>query len=57
MGLISTQKVITRASYYGRRLILQAGKRESVTAVELICAYSYSSPLCVIFKGKVALAD
>jgi hypothetical protein len=28
MGLISSQKVVTRAEYYGRRSILQLGNRE-----------------------------
>ena len=28
MGLISAQKVVTRAEYYGRRAILQLGNRE-----------------------------
>ena len=56
MGLISTQKVVTRAEYYGRRRLLQSGNREWVTAIEAICADSYSLPLCVIFKGKVAIA-
>lgn len=56
MGLISAQKVVTRAEYYSRRSILQPGNREWVTAVEAICADGYSLPLCVIFKGKVAIA-
>jgi hypothetical protein len=56
MGLISTQKVVTRAEYYGRRPILQAGNREWVTAIEAICADGYSLPPCIIFKGQVALA-
>jgi hypothetical protein len=55
MGLISAQKVVTRAEYYGRRSILQPGNREWVTAVEAICADGYSLPPCVIFKGKVAI--
>jgi hypothetical protein len=56
MGLISAQKVVTRAEYYGRRSILQPGNREWVTAIEAICADGYSLPPCVIFKGKVAIA-
>ena len=56
MGLISTQKAVTRAEYYSRRSILQPGNREWVTAIETICADSYSLPPCVIFKGKVAIA-
>ncbi|KAJ5240603.1 uncharacterized protein N7469_002194 [Penicillium citrinum] len=56
MGLISTQKVVTRAEYYGRRRLLQPGNREWVTVVEAICADGYSLPPCVIFKGKVAIA-
>lgn len=56
MGLISSQKVVTRAEYYGRRSILQPGNREWVTAIEAICADGYSLPPCVIFKGKVAIA-
>jgi hypothetical protein len=56
MGLISTQKVVTRAEYYGRRRLLQPGNREWVTAVEAICADGFSLPPCIIFKGKVAIA-
>jgi hypothetical protein len=57
MGLISSQKVVTRAEYYGRRRLLQPGNREWVTAIEAICADGYSLPPCVIFKGKVAIAS
>ncbi|CEJ58776.1 hypothetical protein PMG11_07422 [Penicillium brasilianum] len=53
MGLISSQKVVTRAEFYGRRRLLQPGNREWVTAIESICADGYSLPLCVIFKGKL----
>jgi hypothetical protein len=56
MGLISSQKVVTRAEYYGRRSLLQPGNREWVTAIEAICADGYSLPPCVVFKGKVAIA-
>jgi hypothetical protein len=56
MGLISSQKVVTRAEYYGRRRLLQPGNREWVTAVEAICADGFSLPPCIIFKGKVAIA-
>jgi hypothetical protein len=38
MGLISSQRVVTRAEYYGRRSILHPGNREWVTAIETICA-------------------
>jgi hypothetical protein len=53
MGLISAQKVVTRAEYYGRRSILQPGNREWVTAIEAISADGFSLPPCVIFKGQV----
>ena len=56
MGLISAQKVVTRAEYYGRRSILQPGNREWVTAIEAICADGYSLPPYVIFAGKVYIA-
>jgi hypothetical protein len=56
MGLISSQKVVTRAEYYGRRSILQPGNREWVTAIEAICADGYVLPPCVIFQGKVYIA-
>jgi hypothetical protein len=56
MGLISAQKVVTRAEYYSRRSILQPGNREWVTAIEAICADGYSLPPCVIFAGKVYIA-
>ena len=49
MGLISAQKVVTRAEYYSRRSILQPCNREWVTAIEAICADGYVLPLCVIF--------
>jgi hypothetical protein len=57
MGLISSQKVVTRAEYYGRRRLLQPGNREWVTTIEAICADGYSLPPCIILKGKVAMAD
>jgi hypothetical protein len=56
IGLISSQKVVTRAEYYGKRSILQPGNREWVTAIEAIYADGYSLPLYIIFKGKVAIA-
>ena len=56
MGLISAQKVVTRAEYYGRRSILQPGNREWVTAIEAVCADGYSLPPCVIFAGKVYIS-
>jgi hypothetical protein len=57
MGLISTQKVVTRIDMYGKgRRLLQPGNREWVTAIEAIGADGYSLPPCVIFKGKVAIA-
>lgn len=52
MGLISTQKVVARAEYYGRRSILQSGNREWATAIEVICADRSSLPLHVIFQAK-----
>ncbi|KAI2791755.1 hypothetical protein POX_c04633 [Penicillium oxalicum] len=56
MGLISSQKVVTRAEYYGRRSILQPGNREWVTAIEAICADGFSLPPCIIFKAQVYIA-
>jgi hypothetical protein len=56
MGARSSQKVVTRVDYYGRRSILQPGNREWVTVIEAICADGYSLPPCVIFKAKVAIA-
>jgi hypothetical protein len=57
MGLISTQKVVTRAEMYGNgRRLLQPGNREWVTAIEAIGADGYSLPPYVIFKAKVAIA-
>ncbi|KAJ5568122.1 hypothetical protein N7450_010608 [Penicillium hetheringtonii] len=56
MGLISSQKVVTRAEYYGRRSVLQPGNREWVTAIETICADGYSLPPCIIFKGQIYIA-
>ncbi len=49
IGLISAQKVVTRAEYYSRRSILQAGNREWVTAIETICADGYTLPPYIIF--------
>jgi hypothetical protein len=57
MGLISSQKVVTRAEYYSRRSILQPGNREWVTAIETIFADGYSLPPCIIFKGSVYIAS
>jgi hypothetical protein len=48
--------VVTRAEYYGRRSILQPGDREWITAIEAICADGHSLPLCVVFRGEVAIA-
>ena len=56
IGLISTQELVTRAEYYGRRRLLQSGSREWVIALEANCADGYSLPPCVIFKGKVTTA-
>jgi hypothetical protein len=57
MGLISTQKVVTRAELYGNgRRILQPGNRDWVTAIEAIGADRYSLPPYVIFKGKIVVA-
>jgi hypothetical protein len=56
MGLISAQKVVTRAEYYGRRSILQPGNREWVTAIESICADGYSLPPCIVFQAKVYIS-
>jgi thiazole synthase ThiGH ThiG subunit len=56
MGLISSQKIVTRAEYYDRRSILQPGNPEWVTAIEAICADGYILPPYVIFKDKVAIA-
>ena len=56
MGLISAQKVVTRAEYYGRRSILQPGNRQWVTAIESICSDGYLLPPCIIFKGQVYIA-
>jgi hypothetical protein len=55
IGLISSQKVVTRAEYYGRRSLLQLGNREWVTTIEAICVDGYSLPLYIVFKGKVAI--
>ncbi|CEO58510.1 hypothetical protein PMG11_03229 [Penicillium brasilianum] len=53
MGLVSTQKVVTRAEICGRPRLLQSGNRECVTTIEAISADGYSLPLCVIFKAKL----
>jgi hypothetical protein len=55
MGLISSQKVVTRAKYYGRRSLLQLGNREWVTTIEVIYVDGYSLPLYIVFRGKVAI--
>ena len=55
IGRVSSQKVVIRAKYYGRRSLLQPGNREWVTAIEAICVDSYSLPPCIIFKGKVVI--
>ncbi|OGE47182.1 hypothetical protein PENARI_c057G04216 [Penicillium arizonense] len=53
MGLIATAKIVTRAEYYGRRVLLQPGNRAWVTTIECINASGWALPPCVIFKGKV----
>ena len=53
IGLITTAKVVTRAEYYGRRVLLQPGNRAWVTTIECINASGWALPPCVIFKGKV----
>lgn len=53
MGPISSARVVTRAEYYGRRVVLQPGNRTWVTTIESICADGFSLPPCIIFKGKV----
>ena len=52
MGLTATAKVITRAEYYGWRL-LKPGNREWVTAIECTNASGWALPPCIIFKGKI----
>jgi hypothetical protein len=52
MGLIATAKVVTRAEFYGRRLLLQPGNREWVTSIECIGASGFYLPPLVIFKAK-----
>jgi hypothetical protein len=52
MGLISAQKVVTRAEYHGRRAILQPGNREWVTVIESISAAGFALQPCIIFKAK-----
>jgi hypothetical protein len=53
MGLIATAKVITKSEYYGRRLVLQPGNREWVTAIEYTSAWGWALSPLIIFKGKV----
>ncbi|KAJ5579401.1 hypothetical protein N7450_008268 [Penicillium hetheringtonii] len=56
MGLILSQKVVTRAEYYGRRSILQSDNREWVIAIETIYADGYLLSPCIIFKGQIYIA-
>jgi hypothetical protein len=52
MGLIATHKVVTRAEYYGRRLVKQPGNREWVTSIECMNSTGFVLPPIIIFKGK-----
>ena len=52
MGLVSTDKVVIRAEYYGQQVVLQPGNHEWVTVVESINASGWVLPPCMIFKGK-----
>jgi hypothetical protein len=52
MGLIAIARVVTRAGFYGRRALLQAGNREWVTTIKSINATGWALPPTVIFKGK-----
>lgn len=49
IGLISAQKLVTRAEYYNRRSILQPENRDWVTAIETICSDKSSLLPCIIF--------
>ena len=53
MGLTATAKAVTRAEYYGRRLVLQLGNREWVSTIESISASGWALPPTIIFKGKL----
>ena len=44
MGLISSQKVVLQAEYYGRSYFPQLGNCKWVTTIEAICADGYSVP-------------
>ena len=53
MRLTATAKVATRSEYYSRRVVLQPGNREWVTAIESTNALGWALPPCIIFKGKI----
>lgn len=57
MGLISAQKVVTRAEYYGRRSILQSGNCKWITAIESICVDSYLLLLYIVFQNKIYISS
>ena len=52
MGVISSTRVVTRAEYYGKAKLLQAGNREWVTTIECIHASGEVLPPCIIFKAR-----
>jgi hypothetical protein len=52
MGLISTTKVVTRASMPGKPHLIQPGNREWVTTIECMNSSGWMVPSCIIFKGK-----
>jgi hypothetical protein len=53
MGLISAQKEVTPAEFYGRRSVLQPGNREWVITIEATCADGFPLPPYVVFQGAV----
>lgn len=55
IGINSIQIIITSAKYHGRRVILQPGNGECVSAIEYIGACGVALLPYIIFKGKVFL--
>lgn len=53
MGVIATAKVVTGIERASKAVATQLGNREWVTAIKSINSIGWSSPLMIIFKGKV----
>jgi hypothetical protein len=56
MGVIATAKVVTGTERAGKAVATQLGNREWVIAIKSINSTGWSSPLMIIFEGKVHIS-